>query len=146
MSERWSGWIGLLGNLSRVWSVSGGSITAGTPALARSELVFKSWAATNLDIFVVRVRATAATTVDMGAVIGGILLPGPVSDRVVTAYDKVLFKGKKLSDLVSEEPGVPWRCLYLARVLFVLRRPYRRRMPWLSCDFETRMDGMVRNL
>lgn len=99
--------VGLLGNLSRVSSVSGGSITAGALALSWSELVFKNGTATNLDIFVDRVRAMAATTVDMGAIIGGILLPGTVSDRVVAAYDKVLFKGKKLSDLVSEGPGVP---------------------------------------
>jgi hypothetical protein len=44
----------------------------------------------------------ADTTVDVGAVFGGIFLPGSVSDRVAKAYDEVLFKGAMLRDLPDD--------------------------------------------
>lgn len=99
--------VGLLSRLSRVSSVSGGSITAGALAISWPELRFHDGVATNLDVVVDRVRLMAETTIDMGAIIGGILLPGTISDRVAAAYDRVLFKGKKLSDLLDEKAGVP---------------------------------------
>jgi NTE family protein len=99
--------VGLLSRLARVSSVSGGSITAGVLALSWRELIFRNGMASNLDIVVERIRAMASTTVDMGAIIGGILFPGSVSDRVAAAYDKVLFKGKKLSDLSDEAADTP---------------------------------------
>ena len=37
--------------------------------------------------------------------IGGILLPGTISDRVSSAYDRLLFNGKKLSDLTDDASG-----------------------------------------
>jgi NTE family protein len=99
--------VGLLAKLARVSSVSGGSITAGVLAVSWPELHFRDGIATNLEIVVERVRAMASTTIDMGAIIGGILLPGTISDRVAAAYDTVLFKGKKLSDLADERIGIP---------------------------------------
>lgn len=99
--------VGLLGKLARVSSVSGGSITAGVLALSWGELRFRNGIAANMDILVQRIRLMASTTIDMGAIIGGILLPGTISDRVAAAYDRVVFKGKKLSDLADEAPGVP---------------------------------------
>ena len=97
--------VGLLGKLTRISSVSGGSIAAGALAMSWKELRFNNGIADNLRIVVDRVRALASTTIDAGAVIGGILLPGTISDRVASAYDHVLFNGKKLSDLVDEAPG-----------------------------------------
>ncbi len=97
--------VGLLVKLARVSSVSGGSITAGALAVAWKELQFDDGFANNLQIIVDRVRALAATTIDVGAVIGGILLPGTVSDRVASTYDRLLFKGKKLSDLSDQALG-----------------------------------------
>ena len=67
-----------------------------------------------MSIVVDRVRALASTTIDAGAVIGGILLPGSISDRVASAYDEVLFKGRKLSDLVDEAPGKAPRFVFNA--------------------------------
>ncbi|MGE5162752.1 MAG: patatin-like phospholipase family protein [Sphingobacteriales bacterium] len=99
--------VGLLEKVARVSSVSGGSITAGALAISWPKLRFQNGSADNLDIVVDLIRKMASTTVDMGAVIGGILLPGTVSDRVVAAYDEVLFKGKKLSDLSEEAANVP---------------------------------------
>src|SRR5215470_18322898 len=85
--------IGLLGKLSRISSVSGGSITAGFLGLLWNKLQFDAGKAANFSLFVEGMREMADTTVDAGAVIAGILLPGSISDRVAKAYDEVLFKG-----------------------------------------------------
>lgn len=106
--------VGLLGKLARVSSVSGGSITAGVLALAWKELQFKSGSADNVRIVVDRVRELADTTIDVGAVIRGIFLPGSIGDRVAAAYDRVLFHGKKLSDLSDEAPGKAPRFVFNA--------------------------------
>src|ERR1700747_1346023 len=91
--------VGLLSKLSRISSVSGGSITAGFLGLVWAKLQFDAGTAANFSLFVEGMRSMADTTVDSGAVIGGILLPGSISDRVARAYDDVLFKGAKLRDL-----------------------------------------------
>ena len=99
--------LGLLAKLARVSSVSGGSITAGVLALFWTQLKFQNGVASNFNIVVGKLRAMASTTIDMGAIIGGILLPGTISDRVAAAYDNVLFGGKMLSDLPDEGVSVP---------------------------------------
>src|SRR5438093_6777810 len=75
--------LGYLPKLDRVSSVSGGSITAGTLGMNWHHLVFDAEGlATNFDKqFVQPVRKLASKTIDLGAVIGGILLPGTISDR-----------------------------------------------------------------
>jgi NTE family protein len=94
--------IGLLSKLSRISSVSGGSITAGFLGILWDKLQFEAGRAANFGLFVEGMRTMAGTTVDAGAVIGGILLPGSISDRVARAYDDVLFKGAKLRDLPDD--------------------------------------------
>ena len=94
--------VGLLGKLTRISSVSGGSITAGALALAWKDLKFQNSVAEQFGDFVAQIRKMADTNVDVGAVIGGILLPGTISDRVAEAYDDVLFKGAKLQDLPDD--------------------------------------------
>ena len=63
--------------------------------------------ASNLDRVVNKVRSLADETIDVGAVLGGIFLPGTISDRVAAAYDKHLFHGATLQDLPDEL--LPWR-------------------------------------
>lgn len=100
--------VGLLRKIRRISSVSGGSITSGVLATSWSKLSFADDVATNFDIVVDRLRKMANTSVDAGAIIGGILLPGSVSDRVAKAYDDVLFQGATLQSLPDEsEPGNP---------------------------------------
>jgi len=74
-------------------------------------------------------RAMADTTVDAGAVIGGILFPGSISDRVAKAYDDVLFKGAKLRDLPDDTGNEAPRFVINATnikgvVLWRFSRPY----------------------
>jgi NTE family protein len=94
--------VGLLGKLRRISSVSGGSITAGYLGLVWNKLQFNAGSATNFQLFVDGMRAMADKTVDVGAVISGIFLPGSISDKVASAYDEVLFKGAKLRDLPDD--------------------------------------------
>jgi NTE family protein len=99
---------GLLSRLGRVSSVSGGSITAAVLALnwsllkADSNGVFQ-----NLNLVIAAVRGCASITIDAGAAIEGLLLPGTVNDRVVEAYDKHIFHGKTLQDLPDPSAGAP---------------------------------------
>ena len=100
--------VALLRKIKRVSSVSGGSITAGVIGTSWKDLKFTDHVAVNFEIVVERVRQMADTTVDAGAIIGGILHPGSISDRVATAYYSVLFKSAKLNSLPDDsEPGNP---------------------------------------
>ena len=97
---------GWLRKLNRVSSVSGGSITAGALGMLWGQLEFDgNGVAQRLDRFVDAVRAMARKTVDEGAILGGILLPGSISDRVIKAYDDHLFRGRTLGDLPDEKAG-----------------------------------------
>ena len=98
---------GLLPKLTRISSVSGGSITAGVLALAWNELGFAGGVATRFGTVVDRVRSLADRTIDVGAVISGLLLPGTIGRRVAAAYDRVLFHGATLQDLPDEADGAP---------------------------------------
>jgi NTE family protein len=97
---------GLLPKLKRISSVSGGSIAAGMLGLRWRNLVFKDGVASNLTTEVIDpVRVLAGKTIDAEAIIGGILLPGTISDRVANAYKDVLFGNATLQDLPSDEQG-----------------------------------------
>lgn len=97
--------VGLLGKLTRISSVSGGSITAGALGLLWDKLEFKDGKAAKFDLLVERIRAMAATTVDAGAIIGGIFSSLSISEKVAQAYDDVLFNGAKLNDLPDDSKG-----------------------------------------
>jgi len=112
---------GVLPRLNRISSVSGGSITSGALGLRWKELNFDGNGVARhfVERLVEPVRALARRTIDEGAIIGGMLLPGSIADRVVKAYDKYLFEGKTLRD-IPEKPrfvinatnvqsGVLWR-------------------------------------
>jgi len=85
--------VGLLPRLERVSSVSGGSITAGVLGLGWARLRFDSMgvAAAFPEEVVKPIRRLAGTTIDQWSVLGGVLGPGSVSDRVAGAYRKYLF-------------------------------------------------------
>ncbi len=95
--------LGLLQKIDRISSVSGGSLTAGILATSWKDLDFRTGIASNFDIVVKRVRDMAGTSVDAGAIIGGIFLPGSVSDRVAAAYTKTIFGAATLQDLPDDQ-------------------------------------------
>lgn len=88
----------LLPKIDRISSVSGGSITAGVLAHRWSRLTFVDGTATNfVDEVVTAVKGMASQTIDQGAVLSGLLLPGTsIGERVIRAYDKHLFGGDTL--------------------------------------------------
>src|SRR5262245_57908072 len=93
--------LGYLPKLTRVSSVSGGSIAAGVLGLHWQRLQFdvNGIAAAFVDRVVTPVRTLAGRTIDEGAVVAGLLLPGSISDKVQDAYRKVLFGDATLQDL-----------------------------------------------
>src|ERR1700710_2530374 len=80
--------LGRLEGLDRVSSVSGGSITAGVLGLGWDSLGFENGVATRFDEQLVQpIRALAGATIDVWAVLAGILIPGKtVAEMVAAAY------------------------------------------------------------
>lgn len=116
---------GMLGGpkgISRISSVSGGSITAAFLGLKWQELGVTAPDVNGKFIphFVAPMRELAGETIDAESVIWGALLPGTtIADRIAGAYDDALFKGKTLQDLpdaprfvinaTNVQSGVLWR-------------------------------------
>lgn len=87
---------GLLPEIDRISSVSGGSLTAGVLAMQwkRLEDSFDAGGRSPQfgNLVVVPIRRMAGTNVDTGAIVTGALLPGvTIGDRVIAAYRRVLF-------------------------------------------------------
>jgi NTE family protein len=113
--------LGYLPKLDRVSSVSGGSITAGVLALNWGRLDFDEHSvARQFQALVVDpVRRLGATTIDIPAVLLGVLGPGGVGDHVTRAYRRHLFGEATLQDLpdrpffvlnaTNMQSGVLWR-------------------------------------
>lgn len=89
---------GKLFELTRISSVSGGSITAGALALAWPGLAAGGMATFKAGV-VEPLRAMARQTIDERSILGGIALPGTIGDFIARAYDKHVFGGKTLQDL-----------------------------------------------
>ena len=110
-----------LPKLNRISSVSGGSIVSAQLGRCWNSLDFnEQGSATRFQELVVDpIRRLASKTIDARSVLGGVFLPGSVSDRVERAYDKILFDGATLQDLpdsprfvinaTNVQSGVLWR-------------------------------------
>jgi NTE family protein len=100
--------LGYLRKLTRVSSVSGGSIIAGTLGLHWDELTWDEHGrATNLVSTVLApVLELASHTIDISSVLVGVLTPfHSIGDSVAHHYDKHLFHGATLRDLPDDSAG-----------------------------------------
>jgi NTE family protein len=99
--------LGYLKKLNRISSVSGGSITAGFLGLRWNALKFdEKGIAINFPAEIVTpIRKMGSTTIDKGSIIGGILGPESISDKIRSAYDKTLFHGATLQALPDDQSG-----------------------------------------
>jgi NTE family protein len=97
---------GLLRDVDRISSVSGGSITAGVLALAWQRLMAVQQPSDSLyaSAVVSPLRTLASQTIDVGSVLRGLLLRGSVGDRVAKALDDQLFHGATLQSLPAQAP------------------------------------------
>lgn len=119
---------GLLGKLDRISSVSGGSITAAVLALNWD--ILNPVATPDRSRFesalVTPVRSLAGETIDAWAVLGGIFLPGTISEKLQASYRKHLFGNATLQDF----PDAPRFVLNATNIqscaLWRFSKPYMR--------------------
>lgn len=119
--------LGYLKKLTRVSSVSGGSILAGLLGFKWTRLTFDvQHVAMNFDAEIVQpIRTLAGKTVDEASIIGGIFLPGSIADKVTDAYRKHLFGNATLQDLPPDPPRFVINATNVQTgALFRFSRPY----------------------
>jgi NTE family protein len=119
---------GVLGQVKRISSVSGGSITAAVLAVKWNELSFISGG--QADDFIAKVvapvRGLAGETIDREAIALGIVLPGRIGDRIAAAYDEHLYRGATLQDLPDQPRFVINATNVQSGVLWRFSKPYMR--------------------
>jgi NTE family protein len=98
--------LGYLKKLSRISSVSGGSITSAVLGMNWSKLRFdENMVAENFEFLVANpILQLARKTIDRKAIISGIFKSGSISDKVEKAYKKYLFGDITLQDLPDDPP------------------------------------------
>lgn len=98
--------LGWLRQLSRVSSVSGGSITAGALGVAWKELEFgAAGVASNLRELVLQpLHQLTDTTIDVRAILLRALGPGSIGEGVAASYRRHLFGSATLQDLPNSAP------------------------------------------
>lgn len=96
--------LGMIADLKRISSVSGGSITATVLGMNWGALNFRSGIESPnvFELLVEPLREMARNTFDEEAVLGGIFLPGTISEHITSKYSKLLFGDKTLQDLPDE--------------------------------------------
>lgn len=96
---------GVLENLDRISSVSGGSIVSGLLGLRWKDLDFVDGVARRYqDLVVAPLMDFAAETIDIGSALRGVLLPGSVSRRISSRY-RQLYGESTLQDLPGDGEG-----------------------------------------
>jgi NTE family protein len=98
---------GFLVHLSRVSSVSGGSIIAGVIGLSWNNLEFNGngVALAFVERIVRPLRQLASHTIDIAAAIPNLIVPGSACSRIAAAYRKHVFGTHTLQDLPDDSHG-----------------------------------------
>jgi NTE family protein len=119
---------GYLPRLDRISSVSGGSMTNGALALAWPALDFDdAGVARNFGpAFVDPLRKLAGTTIDLWAIVWGILLPGSIGDRYAGLLKKHLLGNATLQELPDRPRFVINATNLQSAVLWRFSKPYMR--------------------
>jgi NTE family protein len=120
--------LGMMAKLNRISSVSGGSIASGVLGMNWRDLGFAPGRESSRfeELVVAPIRQVASTTIDEGAIFGGIFLPGTVADHVADKYDKLVFHGKTLQDLPDDPRFVINATNVQSGVLMRFSKPYMR--------------------
>ncbi len=120
--------LGYLKKIKRLSSVSGGSITAGVLGYHWDSLAFSNnGVAQRFTKEVVDpIRNLGSTTIDVGAVLKGIIFPGSIADKVRNAYRKHLFGKATLQDLPDNPRFVINAANVQSGVLWRFMKPYMR--------------------
>jgi NTE family protein len=118
---------GLLPKLDRISSVSGGSITAAILGRNWSRLEFQGGIARRFALEVIDpIRSLAGRTIDVPAILAGLLWFGSIPDRMIAAYRKHLLGDATLQDL-PERPRFVFNATNAqSEVLWRFMRPYMR--------------------
>ncbi|HEV8250091.1 MAG TPA: patatin-like phospholipase family protein [Gaiellaceae bacterium] len=118
---------GYLSRLSRISSVSGGSIAAGQLAIAWPDLDFSGGVASKyVDQVVMPLRRLADQTIDRGGIMRGMLTPGSIAEKVAGSYKRHLFGDRTLQDLPDEPRFVINATNLQSAVLWRFSKPYMR--------------------
>jgi NTE family protein len=119
--------LGYLSRLARISSVSGGSITAATLGLNWAGLVQGNWTREAFQrALVTPIRRLAGETIDVKSVLLGVLLPKTINQRLVKAYDRLLFGNASLQDL-PDSPRFTINATNVgSAVLWRFAKPYMR--------------------
>ncbi len=124
--------LGVLSQLERVSSVSGGSITAGVLGLRWHELGLDGGAnavASREDfvrLVVAPIRALAGRSIDVSSSLLGVFGPGTAGDWIARAYSKRVFHGATLQDLPDKPRFVINATNVQSGVLWRFSKPYMR--------------------
>lgn len=96
--------IGLLPQIARISSVSGGSITAALLGLKWKDLHFNQLkvASRLIEEVINPLRKFSETTIDTWSILGGVMLPGSASERAKRYYKQYLFGDATLQDLPDD--------------------------------------------
>lgn len=119
---------GYLPLLRRVSGVSGGAVVAALLGMKWSRLDFSGGVAARLIPEVVDpIRAFTGHTIDVPSALSGILLPGSINDKLVSAYGEHLFGGATLQDLPDDPPRFVLNATNVqSGVLVRFSKPYMR--------------------
>ena len=119
---------GYLPKIDRISTVSGGSIIAGVLALKWSRLDFDpAGVARAFGKEIVEViRLQAGRTIDIGAILGGVFLPGSAAEKVISAYRKHLYGDATLQDLPDRPRFVFNATNMQSGALWRFEKPYMR--------------------